>query len=217
VHARFFEGTSPGTEALNQTIRDRLATERRAWVAARHRGPQVAIETLIADALRRAGLAAHGDAVTAITSALYEAEVEMAAATPPEPDMPESLAALRDRGIALAVVSNTVVDTHTLVRILEARALYGLVDGVYSSNDIGWRKPHPNCFLPALRQLDVEGSQAIFVGDRHETDVEGALELGMTSVLTHQYRQEDLGQSAVKPHHVITHIRDLIPLVDSLA
>jgi FMN phosphatase YigB (HAD superfamily) len=77
---------------------------------------------------------------------------------------------------------------------------------VISSADVGFRKPHAGCFLPALRhQVDPVGPDGRRQSD---TDVE-ALALGMTAVLTQQYRRGP--GSRHQPHHVIGHLRDLIP------
>lgn len=44
------------------------------------------------------------------------------------------------------------------------------------------RKPHPSPFLLALSRLGVLSQHAVFVGDRPETDMGGALGLGMPAI-----------------------------------
>ena len=74
---------------------------------------------------------------------------------------------------------------------------------------MGYRKPHASLFLRALEELGVAPHEALFVGDRLVDDVGGAQGVGMHAVLTHQYRQEQLGSAAVTPDAVIQRLSEL--------
>jgi putative hydrolase of the HAD superfamily len=89
-----------------------------------------------------------------------------------------TLAALRERGLKLGLVSNTGRDLDAFV------AHHGLdVDVVVSSGAHGKIKPHPTIFRAALDRLGVEAQDATMVGDSVEDDVEGARALGMRAFL----------------------------------
>jgi putative hydrolase of the HAD superfamily len=85
---------------------------------------------------------------------------------------------LRERGLKLALVSNTGRDLEAFV------AHHGLdVDAALSSRAHGWTKPHRSIFLAVLEQLGVEAEAAAMVGDSPEDDIEGARALGIRAFL----------------------------------
>ena len=56
------------------------------------------------------------------------------------------------------------------------------MSSIVVSDEVGWRKPHPEIFSRALADLGVTPAEALFVGDRADIDVVGAQRLGMPSV-----------------------------------
>lgn len=56
-------------------------------------------------------------------------------------------------------------------------------DAVIISGQIGWVKPSPKIFQTALRKLESKAKQTIFVGDDPDTDIKGARNAGMKTVL----------------------------------
>ena len=95
-------------------------------------------------------------------------------------DVEASLAALRARGLRLAVVSNW--DTR-LRGIAEGLGLAAQVDAVVISAEAGVRKPDPGIFRIALERAGVGADEALHVGDLAEEDVEGARRAGLRAVL----------------------------------
>ena len=93
-------------------------------------------------------------------------------------DVLPTLAALREHGLKLALVSNTARD---LNRFVTHHRLD--VDVALSSRLHGRVKPHASIFRAVLERLDVEPSEAAMVGDTPEDDVEGARALGMRAFL----------------------------------
>src|SRR4029079_13833931 len=80
-----------------------------------------------------------------------------------------TLAALRDRGLKLGLLSNSARDLDEFV------GHHGLtVDAVLTSRARGKTKPHEAMFWRMLELLDVVPSEAVMVGDTIEDDVEGA-------------------------------------------
>lgn len=94
-----------------------------------------------------------------------------------------TLQRLRDRGHQLALISNTCIPGFVLDRHLD---LHGLTEffplRIYSS-EVRYRKPHPQIFRLALRQLNLLPTEAIYVGDRVGPDVKGAQAAGLRAVL----------------------------------
>ena len=102
------------------------------------------------------------------------------------------LESLRSRGIKTGVVANSWPDAPRLLRQdAEAYGLAGLLDVMVFSEEVGVAKPRPEIFLHALAQLEVEPIDAMFVGDRLETDVQGAAYVGMSTVQALWFRADD--------------------------
>jgi HAD superfamily hydrolase (TIGR01509 family) len=96
------------------------------------------------------------------------------------PDALPTLADLRARGLALAIVSNTPIDAADLCAEL---GLGTCVDFVVSSCVVGYEKPDPRIFRVALERTGVAPAQALHVGDQPFSDVNGAIAAGMSVLL----------------------------------
>jgi len=96
------------------------------------------------------------------------------------PEVPGALAAVRDRGIALVVLSNWDVSLHE--RLAET-GLAPLLDGAVASAEIGAAKPEPAAFAHALELAGAGPGEAWHVGDSPREDVDGARAAGLTPVL----------------------------------
>jgi putative hydrolase of the HAD superfamily len=93
-------------------------------------------------------------------------------------DTPPVLAALREHGLKIGLVSNTGRDLNAFIAHHKLE-----VDAAVSSGAHGKTKPHPAIFLAALEQLGVTAEEAAMVGDSPEDDVDGARALGMRAFL----------------------------------
>jgi putative hydrolase of the HAD superfamily len=96
------------------------------------------------------------------------------------PEVAQVLAALRQRGLRLAVVSNFDARLGPLLAALD---LAPLVDAVVHSSRAGSAKPDPGIFRDALARLDVAPTDALHVGDEPVEDVSGARSAGMRAAL----------------------------------
>jgi HAD superfamily hydrolase (TIGR01549 family) len=102
------------------------------------------------------------------------------------------LDSLRGRGIKTGVVANSWPDPARVLRAdVEASGLAPLLDVTVFSEEVGVSKPQPEIFLHALRQIGVDPDHAMFVGDRLETDVQGAANVGMTTVQALWFNADD--------------------------
>jgi HAD superfamily hydrolase (TIGR01509 family) len=102
------------------------------------------------------------------------------------------LEALRGRGLKTGVVANAWPDPGRVLRSdAEAFGLAGLLDVMVLSDDVGVRKPAAEMFLRACRALEIEPEDTMFVGDSLEADVQGAANVGMTTVQALWFRADD--------------------------
>lgn len=95
-------------------------------------------------------------------------------------DTPAVLAALRQRGLTLAVVSNA---DGRVASALAAEGVDQHFTAIIDSHVVGVEKPDPRIFRLALEACGVAPHEALFVGDIYEIDVRGARNAGLEPVL----------------------------------
>jgi FMN phosphatase YigB (HAD superfamily) len=97
-----------------------------------------------------------------------------------EPALRTLLAAARDRGLRLGVLSD-----YPPTAKLSAMQLTEYFDVVVSAQDaaVNRFKPHPSGLVEALRRLGAQPDQALYVGDRHDVDGPVARTLGVPCVI----------------------------------
>ncbi len=96
------------------------------------------------------------------------------------PETPGYLAALKERGFFLGVISNSVGTIEDQLRNVGLRDYF---QAVFDSAIVGVEKPHPEIFQMAVAKAEVPAGEAVFVGDTHATDVGGAQLAGLRGVL----------------------------------
>jgi HAD superfamily hydrolase (TIGR01509 family) len=134
-----------------------------------------------------------------------------------EPDAVETLRALRDRGLKIGVLSNTIWPRRRHEEIFVRDGVHELLDGAVYTSEIPHTKPHPEAFLAAMRAVGVtEPSQCLFVGDRLFDDVWGAQNVGMRAVhLPHSaIPVEQVGHTEGTPDATIQRLSELPALID---
>jgi HAD superfamily hydrolase (TIGR01549 family) len=104
-----------------------------------------------------------------------------------EPDIKQTLTALRDAGLKLGILSNTFVTSDSLDRQLEQFGLLDLLPVRLYSYQFAFRKPDPRIFDAACRQMDCPPQNTLFVGDRIDADIRPALKMGMHAALKEAY------------------------------
>jgi putative hydrolase of the HAD superfamily len=93
-----------------------------------------------------------------------------------------TLEELRRRGVALGLVSNC---TEEVALVWEQSSFAGLLDAAVFSATAGCAKPDRRIYDVALGRLGVAASDALFVGDGANDELDGARRVGMTPVLVH--------------------------------
>lgn len=98
-------------------------------------------------------------------------------------DTKDSLEALRDRGIRMGIISNTIWPAEFHEADLKRFGIDGFFDVTVFSSAVGYRKPHPAIFEIALNKLGATPEETAYVGDYPERDIVGAQNAGLLSVL----------------------------------
>jgi putative hydrolase of the HAD superfamily len=110
-----------------------------------------------------------------------------------EPDVLALLDGLRERGLAVGLVSN-VFDPPELMRGLFAElGLLQRLDAIALSTEVGKRKPHRAIFASALEQVGALPSEAVMVGDRLREDIAGAQAAGLAAVQAAWFSRDGSG------------------------
>jgi putative hydrolase of the HAD superfamily len=126
------------------------------------------------------------------------------------------LESLRGRGIRTGVVANAWPEPSRVLRAdAQAFGLADLLDVIVFSDEVGLRKPQPEIFLHALERIGVAPEDAVFVGDRLDTDVQGAARAGMTTVQALWFRADDT--PGIEPDFMAFTPMDILNLVRRLA
>jgi len=126
-------------------------------------------------------------------------------------DAVETLQALRDAGLKLALLSNTHWPAAYHERFLERDGLLELLDVRAYTSNMSHSKPHRDAFQHVLGRLGVAAERAVMVGDRPIDDVWGAQQVGMRGVWRPHWGSPAIGD--VRPDAVIERLAELPALI----
>ncbi len=93
----------------------------------------------------------------------------------------ETLVTLKKRGMMLGIVTDTTLPLHVKLGWFERGGFGDVWDSVVSSKEIGIRKPSPEIYQAALKQLGVASDKAAFVGHK-KTELDGARAVGLKTI-----------------------------------
>lgn len=187
----------PGT-VLRATIERRIRAKAREN---REREPDFALATM--EALRELGMK---DANRQMGEAIFEA---LRVRTPDARDLCKdtyaTLAALKERGYVLGVVTNRHYGGRPFYEDLQHMGLLDYIDysNMAISADLGIRKPHPEIFMQTLSALHVAPQEAAMVGDSLRADIVGAKELHMLAIWKPKVSLRVKARTAFSSAHVM--------------
>ena len=89
---------------------------------------------------------------------------------------------------------------------------------VVVSEEVGWRKPSAKIFQTALNKLQVEPSNAVYIGDSPIEDIKGAREAGLKTVFVpSQFNNlKELKKSKQKPDFIANDLTSLSQILDKI-
>jgi FMN phosphatase YigB (HAD superfamily) len=93
------------------------------------------------------------------------------------------LAELKNRGIKIGLVSNTIFPESYHQTELIHFDIRKYLDFTVFSSSFGYRKPHPSIYERAVDLIGIEKKHLLFVGDRYEEDYLGPMAFGIRSAL----------------------------------
>ena len=134
-----------------------------------------------------------------------------------DPHAPGMLAGLRERGLRVGVLSNTLWPRARHHQIFVRDRVDHLIDGAVYTSEIPWTKPHRQAFLAAMDAVGVsDPASCVFVGDRPFDDIFGAAQVGMRTVLVphSDIPAVQRGHTDGEADAVIATLADLLPVID---
>jgi putative hydrolase of the HAD superfamily len=134
-----------------------------------------------------------------------------------DPEALPMLTALRERGLRIGILSNTMWSRQHHEDVLARDGVLHVIDGAVYTSEIPWTKPHPEAFLAAMAAVGVaDAGRVVFVGDRPFDDIHGAKSVGMRAVLLPHSVIPDVqrGHTEGDPDAVIHSLADLVHVID---
>lgn len=95
----------------------------------------------------------------------------------PRPDAKETIIELHRRGYLLGIIANTITETE-IPDWMESDGVRQYFKTVILSSKVGIRKPNPEIYWMAAREIGVEPAKCAYLGDNPVRDVEGTRAAG---------------------------------------
>lgn len=120
---------------------------------------------------------------------------------------------LKAAGMRLGIITHgwTVKQAEKLVRLglvpyLDQRA-------VFISDQIGISKPNPKLYQTALRDLKLEASEVMYIGDSPEHDIAPPHSIGMITVWAKRAAKFGIAGTKIQPDYVVANFDELRPIL----
>lgn len=124
------------------------------------------------------------------------------------PGAKETLEALKQRGIGLALITNG--DAEGQNAKIDRFQLRPYFEQVFVEGEVGFGKPDPRVYQLALETMQVSPQEVWMIGDNLEWDVGAPQKFGIYGIWN-DYRNKGLPQSSdVVPDRIINSIRELV-------
>jgi putative hydrolase of the HAD superfamily len=163
----------------------------------------------IADVFAEAGLT-HDEGMLTAYREFWEPH------THTDPHVPDLFAALRELGLRVGVLSNTIWPRVWHEDVFARDGVDHLIDGAVYSSEISWTKPAPQAFEAAMDAVEAsDPARCVFVGDRLFDDIWGAARVGMRTVhVPHSVIPvEQHGHTEGEPDAVVHELHEVLPVV----
>ncbi|HLQ61065.1 MAG TPA: HAD family hydrolase [Candidatus Acidoferrales bacterium] len=125
----------------------------------------------------------------------------------------EALAKFKDLHLRCVVVSNGFYRDHdNYLRLLEELGVARYLDGLVSSVDTGFRKPHPAIFEAALKAANAAPDRCVMVGDNERKDIRPAVAFGMRAI---RVAIQEPRPAASDAHAVVTSLPEAASILEA--
>ena len=127
----------------------------------------------------------------------------------PFPNLHRMLGELRSNNLILGMITNGYGKFQ--MDNIKALGIESYFEAILVSEWEGIKKPNPRLFERALKQLNVEPNQSVFVGDHPENDVKAAKNVGMKTVW-----RKDIQWDQVDADFIVDDLADLPTVIKKI-
>ena len=131
-----------------------------------------------------------------------------------EPDINQTLTALKGLGLKLGIVSNTFVNGSSIEKHLQQIGILDFFTTRLYSYQFDYRKPSAKIFKTAAEKIGEEPENIIFIGDRINKDIAPAIKAGMHTVLKTAYT--NTGKKTPNGSYKINHLSELPKIIEKI-
>jgi HAD superfamily hydrolase (TIGR01509 family) len=128
-----------------------------------------------------------------------------------EEGAPEILGQVKESGLAIGLVSNTIFPEKYHLEELARFDLLKYFNFTIFSSSVKTRKPGKGIFELALRLADSPPARTLFVGDRFDADIVGAKNAGLTAVW--KFHEDRQNPDNVQPDFSINKLEELKTII----
>jgi putative hydrolase of the HAD superfamily len=164
----------------------------------------------VADVFEEAGLA-HDEGMLTAYRDFWEPH------TYTDPHVPGLFAGLRELGLRIGVLSNTIWPRAWHEEVFARDGVAHLIDGAVYTSEISWTKPAPQAFEAAMEAVGAsDAGRCVFVGDRLFDDIWGASQAGLRTVhVPHSVIPvEQHGHTEGEPDAVVHELHEVLAVVE---
>jgi putative hydrolase of the HAD superfamily len=136
-----------------------------------------------------------------------------------DPQVAPLFATLRERGLRVGVLSNTIWPREWHEDFFRRDGVLDLIDGDVYTSEIPWTKPSPDAFAAAMEAVGASApDRCVYVGDRLYDDIWGARNAGLKAIhIPHSdIPAEQVGHSEGEPHAVAHELAEIPGLLERL-
>ncbi len=126
------------------------------------------------------------------------------------PGAQAALAALREGGYRIGLISNTIWPAELHIEDLDEQGLLPYLEQMVFSGESGIWKPDARIFRHMLDALDMQPEEAVFVGDNPREDIQGAQALGMHTIWVNN---NEFPPGDVHPDAIVTNLYEVVEIV----
>jgi 2-haloalkanoic acid dehalogenase type II len=117
----------------------------------------------------------------------------------------EVLERLRKEGIKIALISDA---TPTIMRVVDKFSLGNYFDEMMFSFDSGLLKTDPEMYHKLVEKLGVEPEEVVVVGDSIPTDIIGAKNAGLKTILLDRRNKREFSPKIVNLREIVTNLEN---------
>ncbi|MDD1368819.1 HAD-IA family hydrolase [Bacillus sp. MHSD_36] len=125
----------------------------------------------------------------------------------PFQNMHELLQRLTQQNIKIGIITNGFTDFQ--MNNLRALNIHTYTNTILISEAEGIKKPHPEIFERALKKLDVQATECLYVGDHPENDVLGSERVGILGV----WKRDSFWGDFEHPH-IVNDLLEVLSFLD---